>query len=191
MFEELKNQLSLSSEDWNDYKTFFERLEIPTKTSLLHEGEVSSFAYFIEKGIVRAYYNNDGKDLTFQFFNEKSIFSSIESFRKNIPSLVGFETIEPCILWRIHKNDAEKILQKAFEDSEMRTVFLDKIFERTLSYMKHFLSFIKDSPQQRYINLSKEHPEIIKRVPQHYIASYLGITTVHLSRIKSKILKEK
>ena len=191
MFEELRNQLSLSSEDWNDYKTFFELLEIPTKTSLLHEGEVSSFAYFIEKGIVRAYYNNDGKDLTFQFFSEKSIFSSIESFRKNIPSLVGFETIEPCILWRIHKNDVEKIFQKAFENEEMRTVFLDKIFERTFSYMKHFFSFIKDSPQQRYINLSKEHPQIIKRVPQHYIASYLGITTVHLSRIKSKILKEK
>ncbi len=116
MFEELKNQFSLNSEELSDYKTFFESLEIPTKNSLLHEGEVSSFDYFIEKGIVRAYYNNDGKDLTFQFFSENNIFSSIESFRKNIPSLVGFETIEPCILWRIHKNDAEKILQKAFED---------------------------------------------------------------------------
>lgn len=73
MFEELKNQLSLSSEDWNDYKIFFERLEIPTKTSLLHEGEVSSFAYFIEKGIVRAYYNNDGKDLPV-FQREQFIF---------------------------------------------------------------------------------------------------------------------
>lgn len=191
MFEELKNQLSLNSEEWNDYKTFFERLEIPTKTSLLHEGEVSSFAYFIEKGIVRAYYNNDGKDLTFQFFSENSVFSSIESFRKNIPSLVGFETIEPCILWRIHKNEVEKILQKVFVNEEMRAIFLDKIFERTFNYMKHFFSFIRDTPQQRYINLSKEHPEIIKRIPQHYIASYLGITTVHLSRIKSKILKEK
>ena len=191
MFEELKNQLSLNSEEWNDYKTFFERLEIPTKTSLLHEGEVSSFAYFIEKGIVRAYYNNDGKDLTFQFFSENSVFSSIESFRKNIPSLVGFETIEPCILWRIHKNEVEKILQKVFVNEEMRAIFLDKIFERTFNYMKHFFSFIRDTPQQLYINLSKEHPEIIKRIPQHYIASYLGITTVHLSRIKSKILKEK
>ncbi|PZU88739.1 MAG: Crp/Fnr family transcriptional regulator [Chryseobacterium sp.] len=191
MFEKLKHQFSLNDKEWDDFKTYFERMEIAPKTSLLHEGEVSSFAYFIEKGIVRAYYNNDGKDLTFQFFSEENMFSSIESFRKNIPSLVGFETIEPCVLWRIHKNDAEKILQKAFENSKMRTVFLDKIFERTFSYMKHFFSFIKDSPQQRYINLSKKHPEIIKRVPQHYIASYLGITTVHLSRIKSKILKEK
>lgn len=127
----------------------------------------------------------------FQFFSENSLFSSIESFRKNVPSLVGFETIESCILWRIHKKDVEKILQKVFVNEEMRAIFLDKIFERTFSYMKHFFSFIKDSPQQRYINLSKEHPEIIRRIPQHYIASYLGITTVHLSRIKSKILKEK
>jgi DNA-directed RNA polymerase specialized sigma subunit len=56
--------------------------------------------------------------------------------------------------------------------------------------MNHFLSSIRDTPRQRYLNLVKEKPQIVKRVPQHYIASYLGITTVHLSRIKSKIARE-
>ena len=70
-------------------------------------------------------------------------------------------------------------------------MFINGIFERTFDYMKHFISSIKDTPQQRYLNLLKEKPEIVKRVPQHYIASYLGVTTVHLSRIKGKLTREK
>ena len=65
------------------------------------------------------------------------------------------------------------------------------LFQRTFDYMKYFVSFIKDSPTQRYLNLIEERPQIIQRVPQHYIASYLGVTTVHLSRIKSKLVHKK
>ena len=64
------------------------------------------------------------------------------------------------------------------------------MFERTFHYMQHFLSFIRDTPQERYLNLLNQKPHIIQRVPQHYIASYLGISTVHLSRIKKKITQK-
>lgn len=166
-------------------------MEVPSKTLLLKEDEVSDSAYYIEKGVVRAWYNNDGKDVTFQFFMENTMFSSLESFRKGLPSMVSVETIEPCILWKINKSDADNVLKEIFEDPELRAQFIDSLFERIFDYMKHFFSFIKDSPKQRYISLAKERPEIIRRIPQHYIASYLGITTVHLSRIKSAILKGK
>lgn len=166
-------------------------MEVPAKTLLLQEGEVSYNAFYIEKGIIRAWYNNDGKDVTFQFFLENTMFSSLESFKKGLPSMVSFETIEPCILYKIKKPEVEAFLEEVYDNPELRTLFMDALFERIFDYMKHFFSFIKDTPQQRYLNLGKAKPEIIKRVPQHYIASYLGVTTVHLSRIKSKILKEK
>ncbi len=70
-------------------------------------------------------------------------------------------------------------------------MLIDKVFERTFDYMKYFFSMVKNTPQERYINLLKERPEIIKRVPQHYIASYLGISSVHLSRIKSVLAKKR
>ncbi len=168
----------------------FKRMEVPAKTILLKENEVSHHAYFVEKGIVRAWYNNDGKDVTFQFFMENTLFSSLESFKKGLPSMMSFETIEHCVLWQVDKETVDRILEKVYENSEFRKSLMDAVFERTFDYMKHFLSFIKDTPQQRYQDLCKEHSEIIKRVPQHYIASYLGITKVHLSRIKTKILKE-
>jgi CRP-like cAMP-binding protein len=191
MFEHINKRFPFPKEKWRKFLGSFERMEVPAKTLLLKEGEVSCNAYYIEKGMVRAWYNNDGKDVTFQFFLENTMFSSLESFKKGLPSMVSFETIEPCILYRINKPDAEAFLEEVYENPELRNLFMDALFERVFDYMKHFFSFIKDTPQQRYLNLVKQKPEIIKRVPQHYIASYLGITTVHLSRIKSKILKEK
>ena len=191
MFEHIKKRFPFPKEKWRKFLGSFERMEVPAKTLLLKEDEVSYNAYYIEKGMVRAWYNNDGKDVTFQFFLENTMFSSLESFKKGLPSMVSFETIEPCILNKINKPDVEAFLEEVYENPELRNLFMDALFERVFDYMKHFFSFIKDTPQQRYLNLVKQKPEIIKRVPQHYIASYLGITTVHLSRIKSKILKER
>ncbi|WP_426475450.1 cyclic nucleotide-binding domain-containing protein [Chryseobacterium balustinum] len=82
MFEHLQNRFSFPKETWGKYRKNFTRLEVPAKTILLKENEISQNAYFIEKGIVRACYNKDGKDVTFQFFMENTMFSSLESFRK-------------------------------------------------------------------------------------------------------------
>ncbi len=190
MLEQFRNKFQLDDDKWNNYTNCFKRIEIYAKTTLLHEGEVSKKMFLIEKGCIRVWFNNNGKDITSQFFFENETVGSIESFRKNIPSPVTIETIEPSVLWWIHKNDLNRILEEIKEIPHLRDMFINKIFDRTFDYMKYFFSMIKDTPQERYLNLLKKRPEIVKRVPQHYIASYLGISTVHLSRIKSKRSKE-
>ncbi|MFT4019875.1 MAG: Crp/Fnr family transcriptional regulator [Agriterribacter sp.] len=189
MLEELKNKFSINEKQWGDYEAYFKRIQVPAKTILLKEGDVSKKVFFIEKGCIRVWFNNHGQDVTFQFFFENDRVSSTESFKKNIPSIVTVETIEPCTLYVISKRDMDKILKDGLDVQETRTRLINALYDRNIHYMKHCLSFIKDTPQQRYLNLLKEKPEIIKRIPQHYIASYLGITTVHLSRIKSKLVK--
>ncbi len=191
MFEQFKNGFSLSDEKWNDYTNCFKRIEVPAKTVLLKEGEVSKKMFLIEQGCIRVWFNNNGKDVTFQFFFENNIVGSIESFRKKFPSPVVIETIEPSVVWWIHKTDADRIIDEICEIPELRDKFINTLFERTFDYMKHFFSFIKDTPAQRYLNLMEEKPQIVKRIPQHYIASYLGISSVHLSRIKNKLAKKK
>ena len=114
----------------------------------------------------------------------------VESFKKNIPSIVTIETIEPCILWVISKKDMDRLMSESFEIPGIREKLIDVLFDRNIHYMKHCLSFIKDTPQQRYLNLITEKPHIVQRIPQHYIASYLGVTKVHLSRIKNKLHKK-
>lgn len=169
------------------FEQFKSRLEVPAKTVLLKEGEVSRKAYIIEKGCLRVWFNSSGKDLTCRFAFENEIVSGAESFIKNIPSLFTVESIEPCVLYWIHKQDLDKILEEIHETPALRKEYMNAIYDRQSHYMKLFLSFIRDTPAQRYQNLLKESPQIIQRVPQHYIASYLGITPVSLSRIRSKL----
>lgn len=191
MFEQFRNKFQIDDNKWNKYLNCFNQIKVPAKTILLNEGKISKKMFLIEKGCIRVWFNNNGKEVTSQFFFENETVGSIESFLKNIPSPVTIETIEPSVVWWIHKNDLNSILGEIKAIPQLRDMFINKIFERTFDYMKYFFSSIRDTPQQRYLNLLKERPEIIKRVPQHYIASYLGISTVHLSRIKSKLAKER
>ncbi|SDP73980.1 cAMP-binding domain of CRP or a regulatory subunit of cAMP-dependent protein kinases [Mucilaginibacter sp. OK268] len=190
MFDQLKKLLPQQLQgSWERYASFYHRLEVPAKTILLHEGDVSKKAWYIEKGCLRVWFNNKGKDVTFQFFFEQEGVSSIESFRKGIPSLVTLETIEPCILYWIHKKDYENLMKELNEIPEFRNQLAGVMLDRQLNYMNHFMSFIKYTPKERYLTLLKEKPHIIKRIPQHYIASYLGITPVSLSRIRNAVTK--
>lgn len=176
-----KNQTSLP--EWDKFKHLFTRLEVPARTILLREGQISKKAFYIEKGCLRIWFNNDGKDVTFQFFFEGQGVSSIESFRTNQPSFFNMETIEPCILQSINKKDFQKIVNSS---AAIKEQIEEQLFQRLLLYQKLFLSRIKDSPQKRYEELLENHPEILQRIPQHYIASYLGITSVSLSRIRNR-----
>lgn len=191
MFEELKNKLSLDAQIWEEYLGSFKRIEVPAKTVLLNEGDFAHQLFLIEKGSVRAWHNHDGKDVTAQFFFENSSVSSIESLRKDIASPVSLETIESSVIWKIEKKELNKIIAEIKEIPRLRDMLIDAVFERTFDYIKQFSTFIRDSPQQRYLNLLNDHPHIVQRVPQHYIASYLGISSVHLSRIKNKLIKGK
>lgn len=168
----------------------FERIEVPARCVLLEEGAISRKMHWIESGCIRAGFNQDGKDITFQFFFEKNMVASLESFWRNIPSEITLETIEPCILWVAEGAQVKEKLQAIQQVPELRELFVETVMDRTFDYMRHCLSYIKDTPQQRYVNLIREKPQLLQRVPQHYIASYLGISKVHLSRIRSKMLKE-
>ena len=189
--DQFRNKFPLPDDKWNDYISRFKNMEVAAKTTLLHEGEIAKKLFLIEKGCIRVWFNNNGKDVTFQFFFENSTVASIESFRKEFPSPVYIETIEPSVIWWLYKKDVDTIIEEINRIATLRNALADALFERTFDYMKHFFSFIKDTPAQRFINLIKEKPQIIQRVPQHYIASYLGITSVHLSRIKNKLANTK
>jgi len=169
--------------DWEPYRHLFKEIDIPAKTVLLEEGDVSKYGYFIKKGCLRLWFNNKGKDVTFQFFFENEGVSSIESFRTGEPSLFTIESIEPSTILKISKKDFGKIFM---ENLAYREILNEIIYSRLSFYSKLFMSYIKNTPEERYQDLLKNNPHIIKRVPQHYIASYLGITSVSLSRIRNR-----
>jgi CRP-like cAMP-binding protein len=183
MFDQLINKIKQDKTNWDKFRDNFVIREIASKTVLLHEGEISHHVHFIKKGCLRQWFNKEGKDITFQFFFERQAVASIDSFLSNQPSIFTIESIEPSVIVSLSKENFEN-LRNAYP--EIKNEFQEIMFERFRNYAQLFLSRIKDTPKERYWDLIHNHPEIIKRVPQHYIASYLGITPVSLSRIRNK-----
>ena len=168
---------------WDKFSQFFKRQEVPAKTVLLREGRISRMMFFIEKGCLRTWINNDGKEITTQFFFEGDTVSCIESFRTNRPALYSIESLEPCILMTISQKDFQEII---LNSPNLRKDLEEHLFKRLLHAQLLFYSYLKNSPEERYHELIKRYPHIVQRVPQHYIASYLGITSVSLSRIRNR-----
>lgn len=183
MFNLILDKLKKDEAGWSQFQTLFIEQEIPPRTILLHEGEISTHAHFIKKGCLRQWFNKDGKDITFQFFFENQAVASIDSFLYHQPSLFSIESIEQSSIYSFSKDNFEqlKLIYPEFNDC-----FQDVLYQRFKIYAQLFLSRIKDTPQERYEELIKTCPELIKRVPQHYIASYLGITPISLSRIRNR-----
>lgn len=154
------------------------------KEVLLNEGDCARNLYYIKSGALRLYFNKDGADITFQFFFEGHFVSSFDSLTGNTPSLFTLQAIEQTEVVVLPKEEFQSAVEK---DLDVRKFYEETLIERFRNYQMLFLSLIKDTPQERYEKLLKEHPEILKRVPQHYIASYLGVTPVSLSRIRSRL----
>jgi len=176
-------QKTKNKDPWTIFSPFFKQVEAPARTILLQEGKISKTMYFIEKGCLRTWVNNDGKEITTQFFFEGDSVSSIESFRANQPSLYSIETIEPCVLQTITQKEFQRIVEQS---PDIKKQFEEHLFKRLFQAQQLFFSYLKNSPQQRYEELLSQYPHIVQRVPQHYIASYLGITSVSLSRIRNR-----
>ena len=191
MFYHFRNQFPQLNAYLDKYVPFQERLEAGAKTVLLEEGKRSQYYIYIEKGCIRTYFNNNGKDITVQFFFEQEGLSSIDSFINNVPSQVTIETIEPSILYLLPKEHVLQLFDDLSQDPAFTKILLQMSAQRQIHYIKEFVSFIRDTPEQRYLLLLQERPHIVQRIPQHYIASYLGVSKVHMSRIKSKLAKGK
>jgi len=160
-----------------------EEITIPAKTVLLQEGDISKFIYFVKSGCLRMYTNHNGNEITTQFFFEGKGVASMESLLTGQPSEFTMESLEPCTLYVMGK---EQFLKLTEEDTDFKNWFSQLLLDRFFYYSKHLLSYLKNKPQERYNELLAKHPHILQRVPQHHIASYLGITPVSLSRIRNR-----
>lgn len=155
---------------------------------LLREGETASQLFFVIKGCLRTYFIKDtGVEITSQFFIENQMVTSFESAMTGIPSRQYIEAIEDTIVASIPVKRLKKIIK---DHEQVRNYFTGYIMMRLALYMNQFASFILDNPEKRYQKFAQENPPLISRIPQQYIASYLGITPVSLSRIKNRLRKK-
>lgn len=173
---------------WPEVKDLFDLRRIPEKTTLLEEGDVSKYLYIVTKGCLRLYViKEDGREVTAQFFFENQMVASMESAFTGKPGRMYLESIEVSEVVIVRLSDFKKITEHF---PGMEKFLINFLQQRLLYYTDLYTSFILNSPEERYEKLLKDNPEMIVRVPHHYIASYLGITPVSLSRIRSRIAKK-
>jgi CRP-like cAMP-binding protein len=177
------NKIVQFKEKLEKFQHLFEEITIPRKTVLLREGEVSKRIFFVKQGVLRLWVNHNGIDTTFRFCFENEAASS---FFGNEPSIFAIESIEPSTIIVLKLKDFKMLID---EVPEYKDELLKLMTKRASDYAKLFLSRITKTPEERYIDLMKNNPEILLRVPQHYIATYLGITPVSLSRIRNRVTK--
>ncbi|WP_445506526.1 Crp/Fnr family transcriptional regulator [Niallia sp. 03190] len=156
-------------------------------TILLHQGEVPDKCYFILKGCVRQYgVDESGKEVTFNFFTEEQSATIFNQHTNDKASKYSLSCLEESVLV---VGDLS-IEQDMYDLHPVLETMTRKIIEENIGEMHDdFATFIASTPEERYKALQKKRPELIYRVPQHQLASYLGITPESLSRIKKRLGK--
>ena len=154
-------------------------------TTVLSVGDYSYSSYFILSGIVRGYYLDEyGKDVT-KCFSAESEFFSTEGFRSNSPSTFTIECLETCTCVVLPYSLLNELLKQDEQIGGLvRELFQDEVTKQELKNKRLLLQDVKT----RYTAFCQEHPNLLSRIPQKYIASYLGAAPQSLSRIKKKIV---
>ena len=192
MNEEEKIKIIQQFTDFNERELniiapYFEPKKIRKKTILLVAGQVSSEVFYITNGCLRLFCEKNGEELSTYFFTENMFAGSYDSFISRKPSKVAIETLEDSEILVLTYDSLEKLYKVLPEMNE----FIRKAIEQRFVLLHDlFISYLLNSPEERYVTLLKERPELLQRIPQHQIASFLGITPVSLSRIRNRILKK-
>ncbi len=157
-------------------------------TNLLKEGQISKDAFFIINGCVRKYYIKDGEEITTEFYTEFQSAVNFDSIANGSPSKYYFTCVEDTDIAIINSEKENALYKKFPRFGEVCRVEMEKMLGAS---QEELTTFKNSTPKERYLHLLKERPDLINRVPQYQLASYLSIKPETLSRIRSRIsLKE-
>lgn len=186
LFEFIERYISLDDEERNVLLSLNIFHSAKRGTILLHEGERSSKRFFVLKGCVRTYYVIDGEERTTAFYTEMDSFTPHCVVRET-PSEYYVSCVEDSHLTITTAEMSEETNRK-FPKFD---IMCRKLSEELLAKQQvDFDQFKTSSPEQRYLKLLEQRPDLIQRVPQHQLASFLGIKPQSLSRLRARIMEK-
>lgn len=175
---------TITDEEFEALAALFRPVGIKKMNHLFTEGHYVKHIYFVDQGVLRGYYINNGRDITAGFHFAPFVVTDIFSLRAKVPTAMNLQALRDSECYEANIDEVESLIVRY---PNLLNVFF-KLYEALLVRSKQRqLSLIFDPPKERYLKLFRERPEIIAEIPQHYIASYLGIQPETLSRIRRKI----
>ena len=156
-------------------------------TILLKEGEHSTEGYFVLKGCIRSFYILDGEEKTTEFYTEMEGLNPNCAQSKQ-PSEYYISCVEDSILTVSNPDMEVEVFEKFPKFETLCRIVSEQLLAKSRS---SFDEFKTSSPEKRYLNLLQNRPDLLLRVPQHQLASYLGIKPQSLSRIRTRLIHKK
>ncbi len=187
LFDFISKYVSLADDEKNAILSLDIFHSFKKGTTLLKEGQHSKESYFVLKGCIRVYYSVDGEEKTTAFYTELDALTP-HCVINNAPSDYFINCVEDSILL-VSNADMTVEVNGKFPKFDIMCRMLSE--ELLAKKQIDFDEFKTSSPEQRYLNLIQKRPDLIQRVPQHQLASYLGIKPQSLSRLRARILQKK
>ncbi len=180
----LTQLVDIPESEMNSALHYFKPVSFQKGENLLSEGQICKTLYFINSGLTKSYLLNDGKEHIRQFAAENDFVVDLGSFLSQSKSSFYIQTLESTDALKITFEDLDKLFNSSLIFMKLGKVMAER---STINLIKRSVSLLKDDAKHRYLNLMKERPSLIQRVPQFMIASYLGVTPESLSRIRKEI----
>lgn len=185
--ENLKTFVVFTDEEWLLFCQHLQCKTLKKKEFFIEAGQVCAEVGFIVSGSVRLYNVKDGEEITGYFCLDHEFVSSYKSFLTQQPSIPYIQALEPTQLVIFTHTGLQQMLinnQLAHKMERFGRLIAEHLI---CCYEDRLAAFIIQTPEERYLHLLNSNTNILQRIPQHYIAQFLGITPVSLSRIKKRI----
>lgn len=186
LFDFISKYVSLTEEEKNAILALNLFRTVKKGTTLLEEGQKSKDSYFVLQGCIRTYYIIDGEEKTTAFYTEMEALTP-HCVVSNTPSKYYASCVEDSIL-AVSNLDMEAEINGKFPKFDTMCRMLSE--ELLAKERIDFDEFKTSSPEERYQNLLQKRPDLIQRVPQHQLASFLGIKPQSLSRLRARVLEK-
>ncbi len=181
----IKSIVTLNEAEEKAFADILTVKQFKKKEFLLKEGQICANVSFVNNGCMRLFYNVDGVENTIQFFFSGSWYTDYSSFLTGATTIENMQALEPCEIVQFKKEDLYTLFNEFPIFEKVGRILAENAF-LSLSRLNQMLT--NEEPQQRYLSLIKQRPNVVEKIPQHYIASYLGIKPESLSRIRKRIL---
>jgi CRP-like cAMP-binding protein len=174
---------AISYQNVMELAEYIEFVEVPKKTEIIKSGQYYGKIVFVISGLFRAYYKYQETENTFWFREEYTVFASHRSIIGNKPSSIAYQALEDSVVGVIDYSLLKEFADKDVASAKSINVVLEGLM---LELIERIEDFITLNPEQRYDCFLEKHHNIVNRVPQQYIASFIGIAPESLSRLKSR-----
>ncbi|WP_452230165.1 MULTISPECIES: Crp/Fnr family transcriptional regulator [unclassified Lacinutrix] len=183
----IKKNITIEDEDLKIILSYFKTIKKSKNEILLPAGKISQVSYFVKKGCLRLFFIDDkGKDVTRYIAFENQFATALVSFITNEPAQETIQVIEDSELLYITHDDFRHLMKAIPKWKDFYNIYLEKAY---VNNSKRLMSFTTLNASERYNQLFKINPNIVKRLPNKIVASYINISQETLSRIKSKVLQ--